>query len=136
MSGRQDFVVLLPISDTHVRSSLHRADLSDEHSRREGPSSLALSADTGDSGVLLPERLGIMLVAQGPDPFRLTERLVQEAAQRLRKQLDMDGIQENAPPPPSAEFVDTFGWCTWDSFYTMVNPQGSFTCLRIRNFQD
>lgn len=171
---QQEYVVLLPISDTHACSSLHRAgeDNTVGKSSDGGESSilssttavdvgdpsalLALSADTGDAATFLPDRLGVLLVATGPDPFRLVRRLVRQATERLRAQLL--SLEEKAGPtcqtaaagagggsvgtvPPAegdgcsggdrtkgampASFVDTFGWCTWDSFYTMVTPEGT-----------
>lgn len=69
----------------------------------------------------------MLLVATGADPFRLARRLVSLATKRLRAQLLSGGRNddEDARPGPVARFVDTFGWCTWDSFYTMVTPEGN-----------
>ena len=107
------------------------------------PSSLALSATTGDPATPLPDTLGVMLVSVGLDPFRLMRRLVHESTVRLRAQLGerVGAVAETPTAPPTtkraneeedeeeeetvAEFVDTFGWCTWDSFYTMVTPEGA-----------
>ncbi|CAN0114655.1 unnamed protein product [Ectocarpus sp. 12 AP-2014] len=154
---QQQYVALLPISDTHARASLHRAG--DDSSNGEGsspsgaavdeeaPSALAVSADTGDPATLLPDTLGVLLVATGPDPFRLVQRLVREATDRLGAQLvslkegarsatvaervdpgacgkDRDSCDDEDKERPVASFVDSFGWCTWDSFYTMVTPEG------------
>ncbi|CAM9418058.1 unnamed protein product, partial [Hapterophycus canaliculatus] len=162
------YVALLPVSDTLARASLHRAgdDVVDAASPDDekavihsagmaddqDPSALAVSADTGDPTTLLPETLGVLLAATGPEPFRLAEKLVREATERLRAQLasikEAEGTggsvavaEDNGQSTPrdggdgspdgmegeealTASFADTFGWCTWDSFYTMVSPEG------------
>ncbi|CAN0361930.1 unnamed protein product, partial [Ectocarpus sp. 13 AM-2016] len=37
---------------------------------------------------------------------------------------DRDSCDDEGKERPVASFVDSFGWCTWDSFYTMVTPEG------------
>lgn len=125
------YVALLPVSDTYARSALHRAGCrtSGDHDQ----SDLAMSADTGDCSVPLPGTLGVLFVAVGEDPFGLVRRLVGEATARLRKQLGSGGAEGGAKKGTEATvagFVDTFGWCTWDSFYTMVTAEGEMppTC--------
>lgn len=172
---QQEYVVLLPVSDTRARANLHRAGDKPSSSSSSGavrehdPSALAVSADTGDAATPLPGKLGLLLVATGPDPFRLVRRLVLEATERLRAQLlslspraegerrpaagadadaagagvagggvavvphgdgsARDGDDRGDIHEPEhalvASFLDTFGWCTWDSFYTMVTPEGT-----------
>lgn len=134
-SDSPGYVAVLPLSDTHARASLHRAggDESDGNTSAAAGNdacALAVSADTGDAAVLLPDTLGVMLVAAGPDPFRLVQRLVLTARQRLREQLGVECSGEEGPAEAvtlvsqEAGFVDKLGWCTWDSFYTMVTPEG------------
>lgn len=181
---QQEYVALLPVSDTRARASLHRAgdSMSSTPSTSStpsassssspsssgtvlldhDPSALAVSADTGDAATPLPGKLGVLLVATGPDPFRLVRTLVREAAERLRAQLQSLSLEEGRGSAAgaagadaagadvagdgaavaaqsgdsvvcgggpkdalAASFVDTFGWCTWDSFYTMVTPEGA-----------
>lgn len=125
-AGALEFAVLLPISDTYARATLHRAGGAGGTDSAEDPAALALSADTGDDGVLLPKILEILLVATGQDPFRLARRVVGEATKRLKDQLGLARVSEGyAQPVKAAGFADTFGWCTWDSFYTMVTPEGA-----------
>lgn len=118
------YVALLPLSDTRARSCLHRLG---ERNPDHDPSALALSADTGDAATSLPERFGILLVATGSEPFRLVHKLVIEATRRLREQLgygtDAPVVANKSATVPG--FVESFGWCTWDSFYTMVSPEGT-----------
>lgn len=128
------YVALLPVSDANARARLHRTGAGRQGESREDPSSLALSADTGDSNTLLPEKLSLLFVAAGNNPFSLVRRLVHEAVRRLREQLDLPGAAEGKPPGRSAAFADMFGWCTWDSFYTMVTPQGESLFHRFNFF--
>ncbi|CAM9672683.1 unnamed protein product, partial [Laminaria digitata] len=169
-NSSREYVALLPLSDTYATSTLHRwgtgaAGATTTREASEGSKAepatpaapaapaalaaepapgLALSATTGDPATPLPDTLGVMLVAVGPDPFRLMRRLVHESTERVRAQLGV-GVREAPAGTPTgaptiergteeeeeeeeegavAEFVDTFGWCTWDSFYTMVTPEG------------
>lgn len=122
------YAALLPISDSHARATLR----SGGGRSGQDPSGLAVVADTGDADTPLPDTLGVMLVAVGPDPFRLVRRLVHEAIRRLKTQLNLrdggagaDGVMIPVEETRVASFVDQFGWCTWDSFYTMVSPEGA-----------
>lgn len=128
------YVALLPLSDTRARSCLHRLGQGDAD---HDPSALALSADTGDAATPLPDRLGILLVATGSEPFRLVHKLAIEATRRLRGQLgygtETPVVANNTETVP--DFVDSFGWCTWDSFYTMVTPEGTNVLFRPRDGQ-
>lgn len=151
-NSTRGYVALLPLSDTYACSTLHRwgtaATTSEAapaaavpHAAQPEPSSLALSSTTGDPATPLPGTLGVMLVAVGKDPFRLMRRLVHESTERLRAQLDVSvgaptgtptgartierGKEEEEDEEAVAEFVTMFGWCTWDSFYTMVTPEGA-----------
>lgn len=149
-----------------ISSATAAAAAADRSSSDPSAALLALSADTGDAATLLPDRLGVLLVATGPDPFRLVRRLVRRATERLRAQLL--SLEEKAGPTcqpaaggagggsaggavlpaeeggdggsagvraegpmATASFVDTFGWCTWDSFYTMVTPEGTRRRARV-----
>lgn len=124
------YVALLPLSDTYARAALHRAGGNASGGHDHDQSNLAVSADTGDASVPLPDTLGVLLVAVGEDPFRLVRRLVGEATDRLRQQLGSGGAGEGEAKGADstvAGFVDTFGWCTWDSFYTKVAAEGAMT---------
>ena len=77
-------------------------------------------------------------MAVGVDPFRLVRRLVHESTERIRAQLGASdgeatgaatgGTEDKGGAAAAASFVDKFGWCTWDSFYTMVTPEGVVWC--------
>jgi raffinose synthase len=59
----------------------------------------------------------LLLSAEGDDPFALVEAAVSLAAERLRS---FRPRAQKATP----EWVDWFGWCTWDAFYYDVNTEG------------
>lgn len=135
-ASNEGYVVLLPLSDTHARASLHSAARDGDRTVNSwvanDPLALALSSDTGDEAIHLPERMGVLLVAVGSDPFSLARTVLLEARRLLREQLGLGSGgrgEEGEPVPSSADFVDKFGWCTWDSFYTMVTPEGD-VCYR------
>lgn len=158
-NSTREYVALLPLSDTYATSTLHRWGTGAATTTSEAAptarvqpeaSSLALSATTGDGATPLPGTLGVMLVAVGLDPFRLMRRLVHESTERLRAQLGVSVVAPTEAPTGAptvergkeeeeeevegamAEFVDTFGWCTWDSFYTMVTPEGGVRCSGVQ----
>jgi raffinose synthase len=81
-----------------------------------GSNGLELVGETGDPAVV--SRGGAALfVAQGKDPYLLAE----SSAKAVMKLLQTGRLREDKPLP---EFVDDFGWCTWDSFYTSVSAAG------------
>tara|TARA_Y100001933_G_C19015115_1_gene571163 strand:+ start:42119 stop:44233 length:2115 start_codon:yes stop_codon:yes gene_type:complete len=56
----------------------------------------------------------LLMTASGDDPFALMQRVTCAAAETLRS----FRLRAQKPVP---EFVDMFGWCTWDAFYHDVN---------------
>ena len=59
----------------------------------------------------------VCCAGQGPDPYRLTEALVQAA---LESQGRLHTLRKNKTFPRMFEY---FGWCTWDAFYHKVNEK-------------
>lgn len=69
----------------------------------------------------------MLLCAAGTEPFELVEHAVAVAGSmsggakpRIAKQL-----------PAS---LDTFGWCTWDAYYSTVSAQGTICCISYATF--
>lgn len=58
-----------------------------------------------------------VLLAAGPDPFALVEDAVAAAAARSG---GARPLREKRLPPN----LDSFGWCSWDSFYSAVSASG------------
>ena len=91
-----------------------------------GPNDLALRLESGDPAVAASAFPTALLIAPGagPDPLALAEAAVLAAASLsgpARPRADK-GRGDGSGKPPS--FVDAFGWCTWDAFYSKVSAKG------------
>jgi len=76
---------------------------------------LELLAETGDS--FAPGLGGLALyVAVGRDPFDM----VRDGARAVMARLRSGRLRADKPLP---DFVDYFGWCTWDAFYQDVSAE-------------
>lgn len=74
---------------------------------------LVLTAETGDPAVVGAEVTGLF-IAVGDDPYALMEA----AAQSVTARMGCGRLHREKPLP---DFVDDFGWCTWDAFYQDVS---------------
>ena len=77
---------------------------------------LVLVGETGDAFQGAQGGLAAY-IARGKDPYALMEQGARAVAQRLpgcRLRVDK----------PLPDFIDGFGWCTWDAFYHAVDPSG------------
>ncbi|CAL5066439.1 unnamed protein product [Urochloa decumbens] len=105
--GSPAYLVMLPLLEGQFRSSLQGNDLDE----------LQICIESGDKSVETDECTHAVYLHAGDDPFdaitaavKAAERHLQSFHHREKKKL------------PS--FVDWFGWCTWDAFYTDVTPAG------------
>ncbi len=99
------WLLLVPLLGDLFRFSLRgRAD-----------DSLELLAETGDA--FTPGLGGLALyVAAGLDPFEMVARGAEAVMDRLKS--GRLRAQKTLP-----DFVDWFGWCTWDAFYQEVSEE-------------
>lgn len=77
----------------------------------------SLRVESGDATVKAATFSGALLLAAATDPFDLIRNAVAEAAQLsggARARWDKD----------LPDFIDSFGWCTWDAFYSSVSAPG------------
>lgn len=74
---------------------------------------LRLVVDTGDPLVAV-DGDAALLAAVGSDPYELTAF----AARTMAGPLRLGRLRADKPVP---DFVDLFGWCTWDAFYQEVS---------------
>ena len=74
---------------------------------------LKLTADTGDPGVTGAGGVALF-VSVGSDPYALADA----GARAVMKQLGTGKLRTQKPLP---DFVNEFGWCTWNSFYKEVS---------------
>lgn len=99
------FLVLVPLFDSAVRFSLR--GLPDD--------TLELLGETGDAFTSSDGGLALY-VAAGADPFAL----VREGARSVQERIGTGRLRRDKPLP---DFVDDFGWCTWDAFYQEVSAE-------------
>ena len=99
-----EYVLLIPAVDGVVRCALEGGD-----------TGLSLVAETGDSHVSIPDFDGIY-VALGDNPYHLLE----ESAKRFANHFPAIRLRTEKSVP---EFINWFGWCTWDAFYSEVSEQ-------------
>jgi raffinose synthase len=77
---------------------------------------LELLAETGDPHLAGYGGLALF-VASGPDPFELMERGARAVSRRLGSRCR---LRKEKPLP---DFINSFGWCTWDAFYQEVSAE-------------
>ena len=78
---------------------------------------LLVQLQSGNPDVRATRVENALLVAAGDDPYALVEEGLRSAAARLGS--FSVGAQKKAPRE-----LDQFGWCTWDAFYSAVDPAG------------
>ncbi|XP_034673802.1 probable galactinol--sucrose galactosyltransferase 2 isoform X4 [Vitis riparia] len=101
------YVLFLPVLDGPFRTSL------------QGTSEnvLQFCVESGDPSVQASQVLEAVLINSGDNPFELLKNSIKI----LEKRKGTFAHIEHKKAPPH---LDWFGWCTWDAFYTEVNPQG------------
>ncbi|PTX98528.1 Sip1-related alpha-galactosidase [Opitutus sp. ER46] len=102
--GPQRFVLVVPLLGPTTRYSL----AGDE-------TGLRLVADTGDEAVPVDHGTAVF-IAMGRDPYALTAA----AARAVTHRLGAGRLRLEKPLP---DFIDDFGWCTWDAFYQDVSSE-------------
>jgi raffinose synthase len=84
---------------------------------------LNLVAETGDDATVGQEVTGLF-VATGNDPFLATSiepfALMEAAADSVALHIRSGRLRRDKSLP---DFVDRFGWCTWDAFYQEVSHE-------------
>ncbi|XP_062212783.1 probable galactinol--sucrose galactosyltransferase 2 [Phragmites australis] len=106
-SGEPVYLVMLPLLEGQFRAAL----------QGNGRDELEITLESGDKAVQTAQGTYMVYVHAGTNPFdtitqavKVVERHMQTFHHREKKKL------------PS--FVDWFGWCTWDAFYTDVTADG------------
>ncbi|HEY5703987.1 MAG TPA: Sip1-related alpha-galactosidase [Terrimicrobiaceae bacterium] len=95
--------MIVPLLDSTTRYSL-----------RGSARGLTVVAETGDPAVVSDGGVALF-VASGDDPYSLATL----AARAVHRHLGTGGLRADKPAP---DFVEIFGWCTWDAFYKEVSP--------------
>ena len=111
------YCVMLPLLDRGLRATLKGAEPPWRTGLPPGRGDeLLLHAESGDKQVAA-DGMRALYVAAGADPYALLRRAFSEVADETGTFQTLD----KKVLPPS---VDSFGWCTWDAFYSKVEPRG------------
>ncbi|WOL02447.1 Galactinol--sucrose galactosyltransferase [Canna indica] len=78
---------------------------------------LQVCLESGDPDVKTKEASEAVFVNSGTDPFELFKDSIKILSMHKKT---FGPIEQKKKP----EHLDWFGWCTWDAFYTDVNPNG------------
>lgn len=73
--------------------------------------------ESGDKSVRYKKWDGALLICCGADPYKTVDTAVQLAAQ-------LSGTSLPREKKVLPKFIDLFGWCTWDAFYSKVSAAG------------
>ncbi|CAL5203251.1 unnamed protein product [Lathyrus oleraceus] len=101
------YILFLPVLDGAFRATLQGTALNE----------LQFCVESGDACVQTCQSLEAVFVNSGDNPFEL----IKDSIKILEKHKGTFCHLENKEIPVH---LDWFGWCTWDAFYTQVNPQG------------
>ncbi|MCL7021744.1 hypothetical protein MKW94_030385 [Papaver nudicaule] len=104
------YVLLLPLIEGSFRGCLQPGKIDDN---------IDICMESGSSLVTQSEFRTCLYIHVGTNPFVL----VKEAMKIVRDHSNTFKLLEEKTLPG---IVDKFGWCTWDAFYTKVNPQGVY----------
>ncbi|KAF8399811.1 hypothetical protein HHK36_015682 [Tetracentron sinense] len=100
------YILLLPVLEGQFRSSL-QGNSSNE---------LQFCVESGDPDVQTSQALESIFINSGDNPFEL----MKSSIKILEKHMGTFSHLDNKKIPAH---LDWFGWCTWDAFYTEVDPQ-------------
>ncbi|XP_022729354.1 probable galactinol--sucrose galactosyltransferase 2 [Durio zibethinus] len=101
------YILVLPVLDGEFRTSLQGTPANE----------LQFCVESGDANVQISQILEPVFINSGDNPFEL----IKNSIKILEKHKGTFSHIENKKIPAH---LDWFGWCTWDAFYTEVNPQG------------
>ncbi|KAG7023090.1 putative galactinol--sucrose galactosyltransferase 2 [Cucurbita argyrosperma subsp. argyrosperma] len=112
-TDRSYYILILPVLDGSFRATLQGTPQNE----------LQLCAESGDVNVQTSKTLEAVFINSGDNPFEL----ITNSMKVLEKVKGTFSCIDNKKIP---SHLDLFGWCTWDAFYTDVNPQGIKEGLR------
>ncbi|KAJ0106087.1 hypothetical protein Patl1_18186 [Pistacia atlantica] len=101
------YILLLPVLDGQFRTTLQGTPANE----------LQFCIESGDASVQTSQSYEAVFMNSGNNPFEL----IKDSIKILEKHKGTFSRIENKKIPAH---LDWFGWCTWDAFYTEVNPQG------------
>ncbi|XP_011626341.1 galactinol--sucrose galactosyltransferase [Amborella trichopoda] len=102
------YLLILPLIDAGFAASI-QAGTEDN---------VDICVESGTSSVISNDFPRSAYINSGSDPYLLVKESMRELS---RRKLGNFRLLEDKNVP---EFVDRFGWCTWDAFYLSVEPEG------------
>uniref|UniRef100_A0ACD5U4J4 Uncharacterized protein n=1 Tax=Avena sativa TaxID=4498 RepID=A0ACD5U4J4_AVESA len=112
-SGEPVYVVMLPLLEGQFRTVLQGNDRDE----------LQICIESGDKAVQTEQGMNSVYIHAGTNPFDA----ITQAVKAVEKHTHTFHHREKKKVP---SFVDWFGWCTWDAFYTDVTADGVKEGLR------
>jgi raffinose synthase len=107
------YTVFLPLLEGPFRAVMQGNDNND----------LEICLESGDNAVETNQGLYLVYMHAGTNPFEV----ITQAVKAVEKHMQTFHHREKKKLP---SFVDWFGWCTWDAFYTDVTAEGVDEGLR------
>ncbi|KAF8043994.1 hypothetical protein BT93_A2084 [Corymbia citriodora subsp. variegata] len=101
------YTVFLPLLEGPFRAVLQGNDKNE----------LEICIESGDSAIETNQGLHLVYVHAGTNPFEV----INQAVKGVEKHMQTFLHREKKKLP---SFLDWFGWCTWDAFYTDVTAEG------------
>ncbi|XWS56268.1 hypothetical protein CRYUN_Cryun09bG0071200 [Craigia yunnanensis] len=101
------YTVFLPLLEGQFRAVLQGNDKNE----------IEICLESGDNTVETNRGLYLVYMHAGTNPFEV----INQAVKALEKHMQTFLHQEKKKLP---SFLDWFGWCTWDAFYTDVTAEG------------
>ncbi|KAL3533801.1 hypothetical protein ACH5RR_007322 [Cinchona calisaya] len=101
------YTVFLPLLEGQFRAVLQGNDKNE----------LEICLESGDHAVETNQGLYLVYVHAGTNPFEV----INQAVKAVEKHMQTFHHREKKKLP---SFLDWFGWCTWDAFYTDVTAEG------------
>ncbi|XP_010937013.1 probable galactinol--sucrose galactosyltransferase 2 [Elaeis guineensis] len=101
------YTVFLPLLEGQFRAALQ----GNEHDQLE------ICLESGDLAVETNQALYMVYMHSGTNPFEV----ITEAVKAVEKHM---GTFHHRGKKKIPSFLDWFGWCTWDAFYTEVTAEG------------
>lgn len=112
-NGEPVYVVMLPLLEGPFRTVLQGNDLDQ----------LQICIESGDKAVQTEQGMQMVYIHAGDNPFDT----ITQAVKAVEKRMQTFHHREKKKLP---SFLDWFGWCTWDAFYTDVTADGVKQGLR------
>lgn len=101
------YTVFLPLLEGPFRAVLQGNDKNE----------MEICLESGDNAVETSQGLYLVYMHAGTNPFEV----INQSVKSVEKHLQTFHHRERKKLP---SFIDWFGWCTWDAFYTDVTAEG------------